>query len=146
MKKIFILIAIITILKISTGSDSSANRGVKPEITIAKTEPSIVPKFTKLDGNLFLALNLEDSVNLADGTVIEFDFGRKNKIVSFHVNDINQEIIDSGKADVFVMIHQDLALELRNERLNGIKIHSFNEDISIPVGQHWKPDQYLVSL
>ena len=146
MKKIFILIAIITLLKITTGVDSSAGRSTETVDTSAYNVPVIVPQFTELDGNLFLALDLQDSLVLSDGDIVEFNFGRNNKLISFHVNDINQEIIDSGNANVFVMIPQDLAIELKNERLSSIRIKSSEKEVVVPVNQRWQPDQYIVSL
>ena len=146
MKKIFILIAIITLLKITTGVDSSAGRSTETVDTSAYNVPVIVPQFTELDGNLFLALDLQDSLFLSDGDIVEFNFGRNNKLISFHVNDINQEIIDSGNANVFVMIPQDLAIELKNERLSSIRIKSSEKEVVVPVNQRWQPDQYIVSL
>ena len=41
----------------------------------------------------------------------------KKTLKSFHVNDVNQDILDNGDADLLVMVHQDLALALKSNKL-----------------------------
>ena len=107
---------------------------------------SMTPAFTELDGNLFLAIKTEGYIKVEDGDVIEFIFGKKTKLISFHVNEINQDLIDTGNANIFVMVHHDLALMLKSNRLKQIKVSHNGEVHSFMVNKFWAPDQNMASL
>ena len=100
------------------------------------------PQFANLNGSLFLALKTNQSLKLDEGSVVEFIFKRQS-MKSFHVNDANQDILNHDGADVLVMIHHDLAMALKTEKLMTIKITSNGEVSSFEVGDFWAPHRYL---
>lgn len=150
MKRLFILLGLIGVIHVSAGFNSSANLlRTKKEIneTYSIGLLSIMtPTFTQLDGNLFLAIRTEGPIEVEDGDVIEFIFGRKTRLVSFHVNEINQDLINTGNANLFVMVHNDLALALKKHRLKHINVKHNGEVYSYEVNKFWAPDQYMASL
>ena len=146
MKKIFALLIIIAILKIATGVDSSAHKNPNIEEFGLSVSNEIAPEYTALDGNLFLAIDLKQGLTLQSGDVVQFDFGGRNKLVSFHINDRNRTIIDNEEAELFVIIHHDLALMLKDHKLKRIRISHNDEDITVDVNQRWAPDQNLINL
>ena len=150
MKRLFILLGLIGVIHVSAGFNSSANLlRTKKEIneTYSIGLLSIMtPTFTQLDGNLFLTIRTEGPIEVEDGDVIEFIFGRKTRLVSFHVNEINQDLINTGNANLFVMVHNDLALALKKHRLKHINVKHNGEVYSYEVNKFWAPDQYMASL
>ena len=126
MKRLLVILGLIGVIHVSTGLNSSASLiNSKKEINDslnAEILSPLTPLFTELDGNLFLAIQTEEHINVEDGDVVEFIFNRKSKLVSFHINDINQDLIDKGEAQLFVMIHQDLALNEQDIHLDNISL------------------------
>ena len=106
----------------------------------------VQPVFTTLADNLFLAVKVDQELALEDGDIVEFVFGRNHKLVSFHINDINQDLLDRGGANMLVMVHHDLALALRDKILEHINVLHKGKTITIPVKQNWQPDMYLTNL
>jgi len=150
MKKLFILLGLIGVIHVSAGFNSSAKLlRTKKEINETYSIGLLslmTPSFTQLDGNLFLAIKTEGSIEVEDGDVIEFIFGRKTRLISFHVNEINQDLINTGNANLFVMVHNDLALALKKHRLKNINVKHDGEVYSYEVNKFWTPDQYMTSL
>ncbi|RLD19635.1 MAG: hypothetical protein DRI71_11510 [Bacteroidetes bacterium] len=150
MKRLFILIGLIGVLQVVAGFNTSAKLlnpkkegGGKYSTSVLST---MTPTFTHLDGNLFLAIATENDISIEDGDVVEFIFEKGSKLISFHVNEINQDLINTGEASLFVMVHNDLALKLRSHRLQKIIVIHHNEEYSIEVNKIWTPDQYMTSL
>ena len=148
MKILFVLLSFIGMIHVSGGIDATDNSpGTRNEIKNDDgTHSQSTPSFTQLDGNLFLAIKTESQIKVADGDVVEFIFSKKTKLVSFHVNEINQDLIDSGEANIFVMVHNDLALSLKSHRLQKINIRHNNKVYSLSVNEFWTPDQFMTSL
>ena len=105
----------------------------------------IEPRFLELGNNLFLALETGQSLELHEGAVIEFKF-RKKSLKSFHVNDANQDVLNQGNADLIVMVHKDLALALKSEKLVSIKIIDGDKISSVKIDDYWQPHHYLSQL
>jgi hypothetical protein len=147
MRTILITLILVGIMEGLSGSviisdfDKEIARVEKPRTAAKLTEP----RFTKLDGSLFLAVQTGDSLVLDEGAVVEFQFKRKN-LKSFHVNDANQNVLNHGDADILVMIHQDLALALKNEKLVELRIIDGDKISSFKVDEFWQPHTYLTSL
>ena len=150
MKRLFILLGLIGVIHVSVGFNSSAKLlSTKKEINDTYSVGLLslmTPSFTQLDGNLFLAIKTTGPIEVEDGDVIEFIFGKKTKLISFHVNEINQDLIDTGNANIFVMVHHDLALMLKSNRLKQIKVSHNGEVHSFVVNKFWAPDQNMASL
>jgi hypothetical protein len=150
MKRLFILLGLIGVINVLAGFNTSVNpHNPKKEVNDAYSEELlslITPSFTQLDGNMFLAIDTEGQVEIEDGDVVEFIFNKRTRIISFHVNDINQDLIKTGNASLFVMVHDELALSLKSRRLKRINIKHNDEVISIQVDQFWIPHQYMTSL
>lgn len=149
MKKLFVILGFIGILNTLSPNPSVGltNPGKKnKDEHMAALNPVIAPIFSQLDGNLFLAVKVPGSLKVDDGTVVEFVFDGKPKMISFHINDINQNLIDSGEADLFVMIHHDLALLLKSTRLKELHVINGSDAINVPVGKFWIPGENLAQL
>ena len=150
MKRLFILLGLIGVIHVLAGFNTSAKLiNPKKEVNDAYSVDllsRITPAFTQVDGNMFLAINTEGQIEIEDGEVVEFVFNKRIRIISFHVNDINQDFIDTGNASLFVMVHNDLALSLKSHRLKRIIIKHDNKVYSIAVDKFWAPHQYLTSL
>jgi hypothetical protein len=150
MKRLLIVLGLIGVVHISSGLNSSLTLlNPKKEINDnlnAELLSPLTPAFTEIDGNLFLAIQAEEVLNIEDGDVVEFVFGRKSRLISFHINDINQDLIDKGDAQLFVMVHQELALKLKSSRLKEVNIISNKNPYSIQINEFWVPDNYLTSL
>ena len=150
MKRLLIILGLIGVVHVTIGLNPSTTLlNPKKEISDSRSTgilSPLTPTFTELDGNLFLAIQSDDNIKVADGDVVEFVFGRNSKLISFHINDINQDLIDKGEAQLFVMIHQDLALKLRSNRLRDINVINNGKKYAIPVDNYWVPDSYLTSL
>ena len=127
--------------------------GFKSAVTSSSGETEIVatpaitnePRFAELDGSLFLAIQTDEALKLNEGTVVEFKFKRK-ELTSFHVNDANQDVLNQGEADVLVMIHQDLALALKSEKLLALKIIDGDQISTYKVNDFWQPHSFLSEL
>jgi hypothetical protein len=147
MQRLFILLALIGVTQIISGFNTSATL-VNPLTEIDEdTESNVLtPRFTELDGNLFIAVKTDDNIEVEDGDVVEFVFNKKTKLISFHINDINQNLIDTGEANLFVMVHQDLALKLRSHRLKQINVIHNGKKQTIKINKFWLPDAHLGSL
>lgn len=150
MKRLLIVLGLIGVVHISSGLNSSLTLlNPKKEINenhSAELLSPLTPAFTEIDGNLFLAIQTEEILNIQDGNVVEFVFNRNSRLISFHINDINQDLIDKGDAQLFVMVHQDLALKLRSSRLKAVNVISNDNPYSIEINDFWVPDNYLTSL
>ena len=150
MKRLFILLGLIGVIHVLSSFNYKATLlNTKKEINDIYSVglmSSMTPAFTELDGNLFLAIKTEGHIKVEDGDVIEFIFGKKTKLISFHVNEINQDLIDTGNANIFVMVHHDLALMLKSNRLKQIKVSHNGEVQSFVVNKFWAPDQNMASL
>ncbi len=109
----------------------------------ATVEMPARPVFITLADNIFLAIKVNRPVAVTDGDVVEFVFGKKDKLVTFHINDINQDMLDKGEADLLVMVHQDLALALKDKQLDHLIVHHPGRATTIPVKRNWQPDVYL---
>ena len=150
MKRLFILLGFIGVIHVSAGFNTSAKL-LNPKKEVNATYSAdllslITPSFTQVDGNMFLAIKTEGQVEIEDGDVVEFIFNKRTRIISFHVNDINQDLINTGNASLFVMVHNELALSLKSQRLKRINIKHNDEVISIQVDKFWIPHQYMTSL
>jgi hypothetical protein len=150
MKRLFILLGLIGVIHVSAGFNSSANllrtkKEINDTYSVGLLTP-ITPSFTQLNGNLFLAIKTASPIEVEDGDVVEFIFGRKTSLISFHVNESNQEIINTGNASLFVMVHNDLAIALKKHRLKHINVRHNSELYSYEVNKFWAPDQYMTSL
>ena len=132
-------------IHVSNGLDTPA-KATASVLASGDATGEITPLFTQLEGNLFLAIKTTANLDVEDGDVVEFIFDKKNSLVSFHVNEINQDLIDTGNANLFVMIHSELALKLKSHRLQEIKISHNNEVYTLKVDNFWAPDQYMASL
>ena len=144
------LLGFIGVIHVTTGINSSAKL-ISPkkdlnDIYNASLLSPVTPSYTQLKGNLFLAIETENAIKVEDGDVIEFVFSKHSNVSSFHVNEINQDLIDTRKASLFVMVHNDLALALRSHRLIEVNVHHNDEVSTLDVGQFWVPDQHLASL
>jgi hypothetical protein len=150
MKRLLIVLGLIGVVHISSGLNSSLTLlNPKKEINDnlnAELLSPLTPAFTEIDGNLFLAIQAEEVLNIEDGDVVEFVFGRKSRLISFHINDINQDLIDKGDAQLFVMVHQELALKLKSSRLKEVNIISNKNPYTIQINEFWVPDNYLTIL
>jgi hypothetical protein len=150
MKRLFIILGLIGVIQVSSGFKTAAKLpNPKKEVSDSYSGDllsQVTPVFTQVDGNLFLAIKTEDQINVEDGDVVEFVFNKRKRIISFHVNEINQELINTEDASLFVMVHNDLALTLKSNRLKQITITHNNEVYSLPVNKFWIPHQYLTSL
>ena len=150
MKRLFILIGLIGVINITAGFKTSAKL-LSPKKEVHGTYnidllSTMKPSFTYLDGNLFLAIKTKNKLIVEDGDVVEFVFEKSNKLISFHVNEINQNLINTGNASLFVMIHNDLALKLRSHRLKQIIVKHQNEVYNLEVNSIWAPDQFMTNL
>ena len=150
MKRLFILLGFIGVIHVLAGFNTSVKL-VNPKKGVNDTYGAdllslVTPAFTQVDGNMFLAINTEGQVEIEDGDVVEFIFNKRTRIISFHVNDINQDLINTGNASLFVMVHNELALSLKSQRLKRINIRHNDEVISIQVDKFWIPHQYMTSL
>ena len=144
MKKIFIVLGLVGLIHLTLGSkpsvgSSNYNDGIVKE----KSSGLYAPLFTELDGNLFIAIKGKEAFTIDDGDVLEFEFNKKQKLPSFHINDINQDLIDTGQADLFVMVHHDLALKLKSHKVEMIHITHNGVIHTIQVNRFWIPDEYL---
>ncbi len=150
MKKLLMLLGFIGVIHLTTGINSSANllspKKESNDMYSAILLSPITPSYTRLKGNLFLAIETEGLIEVVDGDVIEFVFSKHASVRSFHVNEINQDLIDTGKASLFVMVHNDLALALRLHRLVEINILNNKEASTLAVDQFWIPDEHLSNL
>jgi hypothetical protein len=150
MKRLFILLGFIGVIHVLAGFNTSVKpHNPKKEVNDAYSADLlslITPSFTQVDGNMFLAIKTEGQVEIEDGDVVEFIFNKRTRIISFHVNDINQDLINTGNASLFVMVHNELALSLKSQRLKRINIKHNDEIISIQVDKFWIPHQYMTSL
>lgn len=150
MKRLFILLGLIGLIHVSAGFNTSAKL-VYPKKELndaysADLRSFIKPLFTQIDGNMFLAINTDAQIEIEDGDVVEFVFNKRPRIISFHVNDINQDFIDTGNASLLVMVHNELVLSLKSQRLKRIIIRHKNVTYSLPVDAFWMPHQYMTSL
>jgi len=150
MKRLFILLGVIAVIHVLAGFNTSVKL-VNPKKEVSDTYSAdllslVTPEFTQVEGNLFLAIKTEGKLEVEDGDVVEFVFNKRKRIISFHVNEINQDLINTGDASLFVMVHSDLALTLKSHRLKRINIKHNEEVFSLPVDTFWVPHQYLTSL
>ena len=150
MKRLFILLGLIGVIHVSSGFNTTTKL-LNPKKDVSDTYSAdllsnVTPAFTQVEGNLFLAIKTEGQIEVEDGDVVEFVFNKRTRIISFHVNEINQDLINTGDASLFVMVHNDLALTLKSNRLKRINIKHNDEIITIPVDRFWVPHQYLSSL
>jgi hypothetical protein len=150
MKRLFILIGLIGVLQVAAGFNTSAKllnpKKEGGDYFRSGVLSTITPTFTHLDGNLFLAIATSSDISVEDGDVVEFIFEKGSKLISFHVNEINQDLINKGDASLFVMVHNDLALKLRSHRLQQIIVKHDNEEYSLEVNNIWAPDQHMTNL
>jgi len=149
MKKIFVIFIAVGILRGLSGIEINAGNNAdqySADLRSAHNEEGPVPTYTYLDGNLFLAIDSKKDLHLSEGAIIEFNFGKRKIVKSFHVNDINQDIIDKGDADLFVMIHHDLALSLKNEKLIKIKVIDEGTIYRISVDKQWQPHKLIAQI
>ena len=141
MKNIFKMLLLVGAIKVyySTTLEARVNdlNGIE-EVKLITTEP----RFTELGNSLFLAVKTDNSLTLKEGTVVEFIFKKKN-YKTYHVNDSNQDVLDKGDADLLVMVHQDLAVALGNEKLLGIKVVDGDEVSFFNVEEYWQPHNYI---
>jgi hypothetical protein len=150
MKRLFILLGLIGVIHVLAGFNTSAKL-INPkkevnDVYSVELLSGITPAFTQVDGNMFLAINTDAQIEIEEGDVVEFVFNKRTRIISFHVNDINQDLINTGNASLFVMVHDDLALSLKSHRLKRINITHENKVYSIAVDKFWMPHQYMTSL
>ena len=101
------------------------------------------PQYVSLQGTLFLAIDTPARLHLDDGDVVEFIFSDGSKKVSFHINEANQEVVNTGTASVFVLVPDDMALALRDKAIRKIKVNSAYGDYVLNVNQRWAPHAYL---
>ena len=149
MKRLFILLGIIGVIHVTAGS-GTAVKLVNPKKEINNNYSVgllslVTPLYTHLEGNLFLAIKTAGQLEVEDGDVVEFIFDKNTSHVSFHVNEINQDLINTGDASLFVMVHNDLALSLRAHRLRQINVKHDDDIYSLIVNKFWTPDQYMTS-
>lgn len=148
MRSIFIILVLVGLVKGLTGADiGNANSTA----SLMETNDGIEvmnpePHFTELKGNLFLAVQTPQKLNLEEGAIVEFQFKRNGSVKSFHVNDVNQDVLNQGDADLLVMVHDDLAQALRSHKLMKMKITSGSEVTVVPVNDFWPPHDYLATL
>jgi hypothetical protein len=150
MKRLFILIGFVGVINVTAGFNTSAKL-LSPKKEAHGTYnidllSTMKPSYTYLDGNLFLAIKTNKQLTVEDGDVVEFRFEKSNKLISFHVNEINQNLINTGDANLFVMIHNDLALKLKSHRLKQIIVNHDNEAYKLEVNSFWAPDQFMTNL
>ena len=149
MKRIFILIGLVGVINVTAGINTSAKL-LSPKKDVHGNNIDLLstmkPSYTYLDGNLFLAIKTSKQLTVEDGDVVEFRFEKSNKLISFHVNEINQNLINTGEANIFVMIHNDLALKLKSHRLKQIIVNHDNEVYKLEVNSFWAPDQFMTNL
>jgi hypothetical protein len=146
MKKLFILFGLIGVIHVLSGFMLLEPEKKDNNSSISGTNKPMKPMFTTLDGNMFLAITTEAPINVDDGDVVEFVFDKRNKFISFHVNDTNQDVIDTGEANLFVMISNELALSLKSHRLQAINVIHDGQVYVLAVDSFWTPDEYLGSL
>ena len=150
MKRLFILLGFIGVIHVSAGFNTSVNLiNTKKEIFESHSVgmlSMVTPLYTHLDGNLFLAIKTDGQLDVEDGDVVEFIFDKNVSFVSFHVNEINQDLINTGGASLFVMVHNDLAISLRSNRLRQINVKHDDDVYSLEVNEFWTPDQYMTRL
>lgn len=150
MKRLFLVLGLISVIHVSSGFNTTAKL-LNPKKEVSDTYSAdllshVTPAFTQVEGNLFLAIKTESKLEVEDGDVVEFVFNKRKRIISFHVNEVNQDLIKTGDASLFVMVHSDLALTLKSHRLKRINIRHNDEVYSLPVDTFWVPHQYLTSL
>ena len=150
MKRLFILLGFIGVIHVIAGFNTSvklinSKKGANHTYS-ADLLSLVTPAFTQVDGNMFLAINTEGSIYIEDGDIVEFVFNKRTMIISFHVNDINQDLINSGNASLFVMVHNELALSLKSQRLKRINIKHNDDVYSLPIDKFWIPHQNMTSL
>ena len=138
MRTILITLLLVGLMEGLSGFGLDTGLREEADLSVERIElpKSPEPQFANLNGSLFLALKTNQALKLTEGSVVEFIFKRQ-AIKSFHVNDANQNILNHGGADVLVMIHQDLAMALKNEKLMTIIITSNGE-----VSSYWAPHNY----
>lgn len=103
------------------------------------------PVFSMLDSSLYLTVHTNQVLGLEDGAVVEFVFEKK-RFRSYHVVDKNYELLENGKADLLVMIQQDLAFALKSERLIGIKVINGDQITDFEIKEFWQPHNYISQL
>jgi hypothetical protein len=146
MKKLFILFGLIGVIHVVSGfMVVSPDKDNNDAIILTDSSP-MTPLFTTLEGNIFLAITTETPIKVQDGDVVEFVFDKKNKFISFHVNDSNQDIIDTGEANLFVMISNELALSLKSHRLQEVRVINDGQVYVLAVNNFWTPDEFMSSL
>jgi len=149
MKKLFVILAFIGVINATAFNSSARLPNPKKKTVIVDSTDILTPvtaQFTQLDGNLFLAIKVAGQIEAEDGDIIEFIFNNNDKLVSFHINDSNQELIDTGKANLFVMVHHDLALALKSTRLKEINFIQKNQSVLIQVDSFWVPSHNIHNL
>lgn len=148
MKSIFIILILVGVAKGLSGVGlTDENRSENPYVITSESSDFIAqPMFTELNGSLFLAIQTSNEMTLDDGAVVEFQFKKNGTLKSFHVNDANQDVLNQGEADLLVMVHDDLALALKSEKLMKIKIINGDEVSTLRVNDHWPPHIYLTNL
>lgn len=148
MRTIFISVVLIGLFESFSGTEIRADISKEANSARYVTPLTITtePHFSEIGGSLFLAVQTEQYLRLAEGAVIQFDFRKNGSIKSFHVNDANQNIIDQGKADILVMIHQELALALRSNKLAGIKVIDGDRVMNFVIDDYWQPHTHLTNL
>jgi hypothetical protein len=147
MRTILITLILVGVIKGLSGTEINAAKSNEITYSDSFIRPTLStePQFAELGGSLFLAIETQEDLVLDDGAVIEFKF-KGEALKSFHVNDVNQDVLDQGDADVLVMIHKDLALALKSKRLKEIIITDGDEVTTYEVGEFWQPHNYLTSL
>lgn len=147
MRTILITLILVGAIKGLSGTDMNAAQRDETTTSDSFIRPTLItqPQFAELGGSLFLAIETQRGLSLNDGAVVEFKFKGK-ALKSFHVNDVNQDVLDQGEADVLVMIHKDLALALKSNRLQEIIITDGDQVTTYKVGEFWQPHNYLTSL
>ncbi len=149
MKKLFVILGFIGVINVAALNSSAKLPNPRKNISddhLTGILSAVTPLFTQLDGNLFLAIQTQEPIEVTDGTAVEFVFDENAKVISFHINDANQNLINTGVANLFVMIHHDLALKLRSTRLKEINVLQGKNVTKIPVDRFWIPSQNLINL
>jgi hypothetical protein len=146
MKKLFILFGLIGVIHVASGFMVVSPDMDDNDSSILVDSSPMKPLFTTLDGNMFLAITSEEQIKVEDGDVVEFVFDKRNKFISFHVNDSNQDVIDTGEANLFVMISNELALSLKSHRLQEVRVINDGHVYVLVVNKFWTPDEFMSSL
>lgn len=148
MRSIFIVLVLVGVAKGLSGVGiTDENRFENPFIVASESSDlKTQPMFAELKGSLFLAVQTSNGLRLNDGAVVEFQFKKNGSVKSFHVNDANQDVLNQGEADLLVMVHEDLALALKSEKLMKVKITSGDEVTTLRINDYWPPHVYLTNL